>query len=105
MSACNCPREGCCEACSTLQRAVMQCIILQHNPVQTCENSESMDYGMLQRSVAAHCNTLQHTATHCNAYLSEFCKGSDNMDCKTVQHTAAHCMDWPNPQIGKGHYH
>jgi len=34
----------------------------------------------------AHCNTLQHTATHC---LSQVCI---NVSCRTLQHTATHCL-------------
>ena len=33
----------------------------------------------------AHCNTLQHTATHC---LSQVW---NNASCRTLQHTATHC--------------
>jgi len=35
-----------------------------------------------------HCNTLQHTATHCNPHIA--CKRT-HPHCNTLQHTATHC--------------
>jgi len=35
------------------------------------------------RMILRHCNTLQHTATHCNT-----------PHCNTLQHTATHCSTW-----------
>jgi len=39
-------------------------------------------------SVSRHCNTLKHTATHCNTYMWH---DSDSWHWNTLQHTATHC--------------
>ena len=41
-------------------------------------------------TLAPHCNTLQHTATHCNAVG---CPGANDtlQQCNTLRHTATHC--------------
>jgi len=37
-----------------------------------------------------HCNTLQHTATHCNTLFTLFCVTRLSL-ATTLQHTATHC--------------
>ena len=41
------------------------------------------------RPSATHCNTLQHTATHCNIICGK--RPARQAICKTLQHTATHC--------------
>jgi len=41
------------------------------------------------RPAAPHCNTLQHTATHCNTLQLEARHTAPH--CNTLQHTATHC--------------
>jgi len=40
----------------------------------------------LRVRLATHCNTLQHTATHCESVLQHTAT-----HCNTLQHTATHC--------------
>jgi len=42
---------------------------------------------------ATHCNTVQHSATHCNmwAIVCEIHLCGLSGDCNTLQHTATHC--------------
>jgi len=50
-----------------------------HLPLSIIEHNACVEYG--------HCNTLQHTATHCNT-LQFIWYGAH---CNTLQHTATHC--------------
>ena len=49
-----------------------------------------------------HCNTLQHTATHCTAY-ADVDKRAYNMHCNTLQHTALHMLTLTNELTTKVH--
>ena len=49
----------------------------------------------IRRSLCTHCNTLQHTATHCNTSDGRGILGYPQVSlcthCNTLQHTATHC--------------
>ena len=55
------------------------CDTLQHTALH-CNALNTMQH------TATHCNTLQHTATHCNTLQHTAAH------CNTLQHTAAHCI-------------
>ena len=74
-----------------LQHTATHCNILQHT-VMHCNTDDIM-----RKLSAAHCTTLQHTATHCNAlqHTATHCTTlqQTTTHCITLHHTATHCKN------------
>ena len=53
--------------------------------------------GLVRKTTATHCNTLQHTAAHCStlqhtaAHCNALQHTATHCNCKILLHTAAHC--------------
>jgi len=60
----------------------------------SCEKALHLMEGQVIAGTATHCNTLQHTATHCNTlHLMEWqVIAGTARHCNTLQHTATHCI-------------
>ena len=76
------------------------CSVLQWDESGGRSNYDKNHYCVAASVTAAHCNTLQHTATHCKSctVCVSFFAGSDPRrrrrvptHCSTLQHTEAHC--------------
>jgi len=101
--------------CSVLQCVAVCCSVLQYGAVccsvSQCvavmlplRNLRQSRNGSHSQNTATLCNTLQHTATHCNNHDTHnnsfvriwdlFTKAilhSELSSCSTLQHTATHC--------------
>ena len=100
-----CERESVCvgvSVCVCVCVCVHVCVWVA--PTNNVRNaSEMMSNSMVSHRIAAHCNTLQHTAqftaTHCNTlqHTATHCNTLHNSlqhtatHCNAMQHTATHC--------------
>ena len=87
--------------------SVLQCVAVWyrvHLVIAADGAQRRANFGKNQVYSVPHCNTLQHTATHCNKRLSLLVRSAgptlvgnkcalyhSATHCNTLQHTAAHC--------------